>query len=290
MFRRESVGHGGRTDVIIALVTPDDFQEQYDRLIYALNEPTWADQLGAWMAVATVVLAIAAIIYAAIQVNEAKKARQQAADLEVERSQPYVVAYMEPSEASKMFIDFVVKNYGLTAARDVVIQIDPAPRRSFDGEEVAIPSTVPILAPGQEWRSSWDNSRDRLDSELPDRHVGTVTFSGIGPSALKSPIVLDWSVYKARRWIEVYGKHDAAKALRDIRSYLKTWSEGPQGGLRIYTRDGDARDKRLAADHDAYFAGKVEEDRKYHADQAEATSEQPVSPASPEDGNAQAEG
>ncbi len=95
MFRRESVGHGGRTDVIIALVTP-----------------------------------------------------------EVERSQPYVVAYMEPSEASKMFIDFVVKNYGLTAARNVVIQIDPAPRRSFDGEEVAIPSTVPILAPGQEWRSS----------------------------------------------------------------------------------------------------------------------------------------
>jgi hypothetical protein len=44
--------------------------------------------------------------------------------------------------------------------------------------------------------------------------------------------------------VVTYGLHDAAKALRDIRDMLSEWKERGGGGLRVFTRDGDARDTR----------------------------------------------
>lgn len=150
------------------------------------------------------------------------------------------------------------------------IELRHTPKRSLDDAEVAIPEVIPILAPGQEWRSSWDNSRDRLESTLPDRHDGTVTFNGLEDKQLTSPVVLDWSICKARRWIEVYGQHDAAKALRDIRTTLKKWAEGPQGGLAVFTRDGDARDERASAQHAEWLAASQAERGARQSEQQDA--------------------
>lgn len=158
---------------------------------------------------------------------EARKSRELTQCLELERSQPYVVVYTEPSAVQPLFIDLVVKNYGPTAARDIRIDIAPWPIRSWpdSGSRVQIPNSIPILAPGQEWRTAWDSTEKRLDANLPDRHAGTARYKGIQGRQLDTPIDLDWAVYKSRRWMVLRGTHDVANALRDIKGVLKNWDE-----------------------------------------------------------------
>lgn len=209
------------------------------------SAPSVTDWIGAIASISTTLIAGGALIYAAIQVAEAKRSRGLTRELEVERAQPYVVAYTEPSAASQMIIDLVVKNYGPTAARDVKLSISPWPVRSDGseaGERVAVPEVIPILAPGQEWRTMWDSGLERQETSHPDRHEGMVTFVGLNDFTLSSPVILDWSIYKTRQWVEVRGIHDAAKALREINERTKKWHE-VNGGLRVMVRDGDKKDE-----------------------------------------------
>lgn len=240
---------------------PNDLQQMYDRLIDALESPNMADWITAIAAVLTFVVALVALLYAREQINEAAQARELTKELEVERAQPYVVVYSEPSGATMAIVDLVIKNYGATAARDVRVKIDPWPVRttgSPEGERVGIPDIIPVLAPGQEWRAMWDNGVQRRDSEHPDRHEGVVTYLGIEDAERSSPIVLDWSIYSSRRWVVMYGEHDSAKALREIQKTMGKWSEGVRGGLAVYSRDGDAKDERSRAEQEAWLEDHAE--------------------------------
>lgn len=225
-------------------MTPDDFE----RLLSVIGSgPSVTDWIAAASSILTVIIAAGALIYAAQQIKEAKAARSLARELDVERAQPYVVVFTEASEATNLAIDLVIKNFGPTAAKNVRVSLEPWPERAErddDGARVGIP-VFPVLAPGQEWRTSWVWAPDRKQSGLPDRHEGTVTFLGIDDAELSSPIVLDLSIYSKREWIEVRGIHDAAQALRDIRDNQKKWTESPNGPLSILTRDGAAKDERL---------------------------------------------
>ena len=197
----------------------------------------------------TFLVALAALIYARGQVNEAKSAREQARELELERSQPYVVVYTEPSAATNMITDIVIKNYGATAAHDVRVALSPWPKRSLgrgEDETVGLPSVIPVLAPGQEWRTMWDSGVTRADSELPDRHEGHVTFRGLEGKTRTSPIVLDLGIYEPRMWATVYGVHDVAEAVRGLKTTIGRWSEG-WNGINVVVRDGDARDEASRA-------------------------------------------
>lgn len=201
--------------------------------------PTW---ISAFATLLTFVAAAVALWYARGQILEARRSRELAQYLELERSQPYVVVYTEPSAVQPLFIDLVIKNYGPTAARDIRIEISPWPVRSWPdaGSRVEIPSAIPILAPGQEWRTAWDSTEKRLDAGLPDQHAGIARYEGLQGRQLDSPVVLDWSTYKSRRWMVLRGTHDVANALRDIKTILKSWDE--QHNLGVIVRDGDALD------------------------------------------------
>jgi hypothetical protein len=111
------------------------------------------------------------------QVGEARDARlaqaQQAQDairtqvrIAEEQAQPNVVLYTELNPSVKQFIEIVVRNFGSTPAYNVRAVIDPplkaTPNLLSKGElaDVPIPE-FPILAPGQEWRTGWDNSVSR---------------------------------------------------------------------------------------------------------------------------------
>lgn len=213
----------------------------------AAGGPNLTDWVGAAAALATVAIAVIALLYARGQVREAKAARAQTAALDVERAQPYVVMFTEPSAATPLMIDLVIRNFGQTAATDVTIELNPWPQHSpDDGQtapgDVALPDTLPVLAPGQEWRTSWDHARARMKTALPDRHTGVVRYFGLNETPRESPIVLDWSLYESRRWVTVRSVHDAAEALRDIRGIMKKWNNSVHGGLAVYSRDGDAKD------------------------------------------------
>lgn len=214
--------------------------------------PAW---VAAVAAILTVVAAGAALWYAHGQIVEAQKSRELTRELDVERSQPYVVLFAEASAVSPLFIDLVVRNFGPTAARHVRIHIDPWPTRAWPnrGEKVELPGLIPILAPGQEWRTTWDSSAERASTDLPDTHVGAVTYEGVRGMPQSTPVLLDWRVFKNRRWMEERGIHDAAVALRDIRSTLKGWNE--RNTLRVTARNGDAADANLREAREDYFGG-----------------------------------
>ena len=221
--------------------------EYLERLLAALEAgPSAADWIAAVSTAITALIAGGALIFAWRQVDEAKQSRKLTRDLEIERAQPYVVAFTEESPATNLAIDLVIKNFGPTAATNVRVALDPWPERAGrhdEGARVGIP-TFPVLAPGQEWRTAWVWAPDRKDSGLPERHEGTVTFLGIDDKELTSPVVLDLGVYMQREWVEVRGIHDAANALRDIRDNQKKWTEGVVGPLSVVTRDGDAKDQQ----------------------------------------------
>lgn len=227
--------------------------------------PTVTDWIGAAAAAATFVVAVIALLYARRQVAEAKAARAQTAALETERSQPYVVMFTELSATTPLLIDLVVRNYGQTSATDVTIQLTPWPKHSpddgrTDSEEVALPDRIPVLAPGQEWRTSWDHARAREATDLPDRHTGTIRYRGIDGQSRESAVTLDWSLYRSRRWATVRTIHDGAEALRQIRRTLEKWTNSARGGLAVFNRDGDAADALKQAQFEAWKAAQADND------------------------------
>ncbi|MET7808800.1 hypothetical protein [Micromonospora chersina] len=208
---------------------------------------------GNWSAAATVAGLLVALTAAFIALGQAREARR----LRKEQAQPYVVAFMEPAAASPLIIDLVVRNFGTTAAFHVTLEASPPLQRSRGDaggkQDVWIFDELPILAPGQEWRTFWDFSRSRGETDLPDRHEVTVKYEDSqGKKLPESRSTLDWSMVKGRVWTVTYGLHDAAKALREIQAVLKKWQEDIHGGLRVYVRDGAEKDERRRRDFEAW--------------------------------------
>jgi hypothetical protein len=203
-----------------------------------------ADQWAAAAAWLTALVAVGAAAVAFVQLGEARRLR-------VEQAAPYVVVTMEPSPAAQWVIDLVIRNLGATAATDVELAITPPIERAA-GERgaVLLPETIPVLVPGQEYRTLWDTAIARKDSGLPDRYEATVTFKDShGKAAEPLRFVLDWSPLWLRDVVTVYTEHDAAKALREINKTLKESRErGASRGLAVFVRDGDAKDARTRAE------------------------------------------
>jgi hypothetical protein len=200
-----------------------------------ISNPAWT-ALAAWAGVG---LALLAGLVAFFQFREARRLR-------LEQAQPYVVAFIDESPADWSAIDLVIKNFGTTAATKVRVTINPAPQRAADTEnkDVWIPKSIPVLVPGQEWRCFWDMTQPRLRAGLPDHHTATVEFCDSRSKVLDPyEFDLDWEPITQRATVMVHGSHQAAQALRDMRDTLAGWKESG-GGLRVFARDGDARDER----------------------------------------------
>jgi hypothetical protein len=196
-----------------------------------------------WAAAAewlTAGVAVAAGVIAVRQLAEARKLR-------IEQAQPYVAVFMELSRPNAKFIDLVVRNFGATAAVDVEISLDPTPTQAVtDGAELWLPDRLPVLVPGQEWRTMWDGTIRRHEAGLPDAYTATTRYKDLQGRPSTFTYELRWEPYFRRGSLVTYGEHDAANALREIRKLMKRWTEG-QRGLAVFTRDGDARDERRRA-------------------------------------------
>lgn len=80
-------------------------------------------------------------------------------------------------------------------------------------------------------------------NDMPWVYKGVVTYEGLEGEGRDSDVVIDLHPYKARIYTEVLGMHHAAKALRDIRDTHKKWNEDIHGGLKVFSRDGHAKDE-----------------------------------------------
>lgn len=236
----------------------------------ASNAPNAADWISASAGVLTFVIALIALLYAKGQLKEASLARQQSKDLESERSQPYVVVYTEQAAVPEI-LNIVIKNYGQTAAYDVKVEIDPWPKRA-NGEVVKLPERIPFLAPGQDWQTMWDVSGDRLKSDLPEKHDARVTYKGLDEKPLATRAILDWGIYRSKIYMVTYGMHDLVRAAREMNKNQKKWTDG-QTGLRVFTRDGDAKDSRLVAKAKAFRERHVDSQKSRTAAQDKSREE-----------------
>ncbi|WP_301146028.1 hypothetical protein [Mycobacterium simiae] len=188
-----------------------------------VESSTWL----AWAAWAAIVLGIIALVVINHQLG---RSRQLAA----EQSRPHVGVLMEPHAADWHVIELVVRNFGKTAAYNVRFSFANPPtvaeyENSSDGYaevvELQLPSEIPVLAPGQEWRLVWDSALDRAEigGGIESRFTGTVTYFD-RPDAprgwrfwqrerpqLQTDVVLDWDALPPVQRIELMTTHDLAK-------------------------------------------------------------------------------
>jgi len=202
---------------------------------------------GEWEALGTWAAVLLASVAAVIALRQAVEARQ----LRIDQAQAYVVAYMESNPNAFEVVEIVFKNFGATGARDINISVDRPLRTTgqsgAEPEEVVIPTAIPFLAPGQEWRTFWDFSTDRAKGQLEAEDVVHVTISYLGVEGAGRQVTnatLDWAIFKTRLFMTTKTTHHAAKALGDIASALKNMTEGAGRHLSVITRDGAVLDER----------------------------------------------
>jgi hypothetical protein len=219
----------------------------------------WHVTPDAWTAIATwaaVCIAFIAVVVAAViggrQLSQARRIRD-------EESQPYVVVYTAESGNDPRHLDLVIKNFGKTAATDVRVTFSEplhsailADTKGFD--PIAVPDVIPLLVPGQEWRTFWDFTVQRAAAEhLPRQYTAKVRFKDSqGKTEYpEASFVIDWDVLIKRGFVSVYNMHDAARALREINEKLGK-ATVPGGAIKVVSYDGDAineRERQLWAEH-----------------------------------------
>lgn len=186
-----------------------------------------------WLVIAVwavVILGVAALLYAHRQL---KRNREQRA----EETRPHVAMFMEPHASDWHLIELVVRNFGETAAHDVQFSwANPPTVGQYESEhdgmvnvgELALPSAIPALAPGQEWRTVWDStlSRAELGGSIEWRFTGTVKYADKpapqdtkrktvkGRREYQTDVVLDWDDLQPVQRVELMTGHELAKRER----------------------------------------------------------------------------
>jgi hypothetical protein len=232
-----------------------------------------------WLAIAAwaaLVLGIAALVWANRQL---KKNRQ----LKSEQVRPQVTMFMEPHPSDWHVIELVVRNFGQTAAHDIRFDFVNHPTvaayedSQADGPpevaELDLPSELPFLAPGQEWRTVWDSaiSREELGNAIRDRFDGVLTYSDrprpdakAGKSRLwnkreffETKFRLDWGTLQPAQRIELMTTHDLAKRekqklelLRSVLSYFHYASKETQPD--VFRAEIDRMNKAVAETQDRW--------------------------------------
>ncbi|MBS4728741.1 hypothetical protein MSM1_10490 [Mycobacterium sp. SM1] len=181
----------------------------------------------AWGAWAALALGAVALVYANRQIQRNRQ-------LTTDQIRPYVSMFMEPHAADWHVIELVVKNFGKTAAYHVKFAFTNPPtvaayEQASDGYadvvELGLPTELPLLAPGQEWRMVWDSALDRaqLGEAIESRFTGTVTYYDRPersrgwrvwrrePRPLHTDVVLDWNTLPPVQRVELMANHDLAK-------------------------------------------------------------------------------
>lgn len=238
----------------------------------------WENWAGSWTdlavvaqagaAVLTVIAAIAAAFYAAAQVRQARELRE-------EQARPFVTVSFRPSHS--VVCNIVIKNEGSTLARNVRFAFSPE-WESSDAERNKIKDSklwregIATLVPGQEIAILADMFPDRYErTDLPTAYAVEVRYEGAatrrsGSRAKAGPIfvlnyTLDFEVFYGYNHALLYGLHELADAVRQIRARLDSWSENPSGRLSVVARNGDEADREELREFEARRQRLAEEKR-----------------------------
>lgn len=217
-----------------------------------MTAESWS-ALAAW---ATVAIAIGAAWFAYQQVTEARKTREKVA-------QPDVVVYVDHNESDWQQIDLVIKNFGQTPAYNIRLTLPPLKRVPFTnqvtGEEVTevfIPDTIAVLAPGQEWRTMWDDGQEIAEYKgvLPSKFVGSIAFDDKlipDKESFSNPISLDTRMFWNSMRTSTEQARSTEKALYKIADTLDGY-KNEHGGMWLYVIPGE-EERQYNANRAAHF-------------------------------------
>lgn len=123
----------------------------------------------------TALVAVIAMGFAARQVGEARRTRE-------EQAQPFVVVDLEPSPVWSKIINLVVENVGATLAREVRLSFEPRLSSTHVTGEWALNDTVLLkegvaaMPPGRRIVALFDLAHERYKSDLPMTYKVRVEF------------------------------------------------------------------------------------------------------------------
>ncbi|MFL0712282.1 MAG: hypothetical protein ACJLS2_06210 [Microcella pacifica] len=176
---------------------PEEPAEAWD-WVWSVLANIWSfltSEAGALAALAAIVTAVIAVI----------ALRSTSADSR-ERSRPVVYAWFRQAEHNDRAFDFVVRNYGPSAARDVTLKFEPDLTTEQKADRLVEiiaerwERTLPVLPPGAEIKNLWWTTRPGHSGgekgahnglATPDQVTVTITYRGVGRKRYAEVIPLD---------------------------------------------------------------------------------------------------
>lgn len=212
-----------------------------------------AEDWSAFGQVGALVIAVVVGGFVAIQVLQAKRARE-------EQARPYVIVDFE---FRRFLVRIAIKNIGATPALNVAVKFDKPlqqvnPKGYDINESSVFASPIPMLAPGRSIRINLDSGPAIFaDGAVPLRYEASVTYSDVrGKTYEDPPFPLDLSPYKHTP-IESKGLPDLVGELERVRKDLDKWSSS--NGLRV---DATSGDRRRSLENRAYYVQQARQVRK----------------------------
>ncbi|GJP28819.1 hypothetical protein NJB18091_15660 [Mycobacterium marinum] len=249
--------------ILLALTLTGAIGPLYRLMVRYLAPEVWS-AIGTWL---TAIIAAFAALFAWSQVKVARETRE-------EQAQPNVVLYTEPNPADWQILEIVIKNFGTTPAYDINISITPQLQATPDlhsgGKivDVPVPARIPILAPGQSWKTVWDTATDRkdhmidLDRKLREEKISTEEYEAQIPRSRHTATVnytdskrikryetdaeLDFNMLDGTTRVDIQTMHDLTKKVESLRDHVQGISDTLQNytkehkGVWVYPADADA--------------------------------------------------
>lgn len=196
-------------------------------VFWGLSSTGWA-AVAAIATAVTALTAVLAVLAAWRQVRHAVTQLEESRKAQAEADRPYVIVAVEPSTATRLVMELVIRNSGRRPAVAVRITVDPPPIRTGEKEEghplaeaKILSEPIGMLAPGQELRVTFDFMPNRLKTDLPNLYTAQITYRDTSGHEYAETALLDLYVEEGTSHIVTYGIHDAATALREIRKTLE---------------------------------------------------------------------
>ncbi len=179
---------------------------------------------------ATAVVAVVAAVIAYRAVRESKRLRK-------DQARPFVAVTLEPSGASRHFLDLVVRNHGRTIARDVRFSFDKALRSTIDDTGYPIANVkflrdgIATLVPDAEYRVLFDSvparhEANRSGADMPDSYTVTVRYKNRDGDALPpEEYVLDSAMSRSAPYAQEFKMHDLVKEVGKLREEFHEWAK-----------------------------------------------------------------
>lgn len=190
------------------------------------------------------------------QPQQIEAAREAELQLQEERARPFVVVDLVPGETHGS-IHLVIENVGATLARNVRMKFEPPLVSAWDhtgdtafADPVLMREGIPSLPPGRRIETVFDFAPERIRQELPTTFRVTAAaedYQGRPQAPLEYILDLAYQYELVR--VSRKGLHEIAESLKRMEGVIEKWGESSGGGLRVWSRDGDAEVKRMAAIH-----------------------------------------